>query len=380
MSLATTTSNQPRLNASLFTLYQTYKRGTTVLIDWLVSNGIKGKQKISQSQSSTPARLSVSRVLDLAVACASTSVKPPEYIQKTFSIVLVNRRKIAKFYLEAESAVPTTCKAATERHRFFNETLAKAYDVLFPQQTANDAKPAKRSKDKKKATTEGSPSNTKMNAHLFDLLSDHIEQAPEYDNYELPEVEDEHPAVARQSTIEDDPLEGAIAIHASLIEIEAVISMCKNSWREYARGEMPLPVVGWMTILAQEFIRHIADPHDLSLGGYKGLSREYMEGRLANFQNGGKDWLRMGRSDAVYEFHELTRGSGLVCPFQGLTQFRSKAKVLDKLYMEGKEVQPLVKYFPSEQDNAGATKDLSQSALSLLTGAYTKTFPHRLSV
>jgi hypothetical protein len=64
---------------------------------------------------------------------------------------------------------------STQRHRFFNETLAQAYALLFPR-------PAKSQRDSTKlgcASTQVdqlSPSNT------FEVLSATIEKEPEYES------------------------------------------------------------------------------------------------------------------------------------------------------------------------------------------------------
>jgi hypothetical protein len=175
MAPSTSTTMDERLPASLFTIYQTYKRGTAVIIDRLKTFEKAPVTSPCLTQASPASDcLTVKQILQRARKASKRNEDPPENIHDAFRISLVLRNKLSKYY-EGLPVASAEAMESTQRHRFFNETLAQAYALLFPR-------PAKSQRDSTKlgcASTQVdqlSPSNT------FEVLSATIEKEPEYES------------------------------------------------------------------------------------------------------------------------------------------------------------------------------------------------------
>jgi hypothetical protein len=209
-NMVDTTSNEGLLS-SLSALYGLYKAGTAVLINWLL---LKGATDPSNNNGAQSEQLPVRRILELAQAAAKRQTNPPPDIKLTFKSVLVNRRALNQYY-EGHSNGSKLTQESTDRHKFFNETLAQAYDALFPMEVdqRQNASPTARTKP-----TEKQPL-TPTSKNLFDVLSDVIEQEPDFDPAYVAE-----PKVKTQSQpqaeIEDDRLDELIHIHQYVYQFE----------------------------------------------------------------------------------------------------------------------------------------------------------------
>jgi hypothetical protein len=120
------TSSSPLLS-SLHAIYQTYKNGTAVLINWLIACEITD----NRSPQLMPTRLPVRQILDLAEKFAKRYIVPPKRIKEAFQVALVNHKRLTDYYEGLDDAISHATAEAPVRHKHFNETLAKAYDSLF---------------------------------------------------------------------------------------------------------------------------------------------------------------------------------------------------------------------------------------------------------
>ncbi|KAF2688131.1 hypothetical protein K458DRAFT_385700 [Lentithecium fluviatile CBS 122367] len=165
-----------RLPVSLFSTFQTYKRGTSILREWLHA----------YCKSETVAeQFTMRTILDRAKMIAKGLAKPPKRIQDISWAVLVNRRMLTRYY-ESLRRPSATTEDTTERHKHFNDTLAQAYQVLFPSKHRSVPRRPKSNPTPLLPTKETSRSN-------FEALSGILEESDAdlsallYDNEETSE-------------------------------------------------------------------------------------------------------------------------------------------------------------------------------------------------
>jgi hypothetical protein len=337
---------------SLYPLYETYKRGTTTIVEYLHSNG---KTKIDNL---APPRISVRGILELAKEVVAKAIKPPKYIHDAFNVVLVNRRKIANHYERTQQDSQKATVESTKRHKFFNETLAYAYDVLFPSLPPPSRKVAKKAKAAARisgASWSSSDSDC-ASTNRFEVLSDMLEQESAFEGFVFNNTKSKYQSPVKLSVIEDDPLEAAIALHLYLTEVEDVISVCKSSWESCVQGSFALPLAGWTTMFGQEIIRHVADLQDTKFDGYQGMMHEYLAGKAGSIWGKGlaETALQFPLCPAglPYDFRELTQGSGIVWPVEALRGFWKGEHMLDAcdMYISGcTKERTLVEYFGTKE-------------------------------
>jgi hypothetical protein len=265
-NMVDTTSNEGLLS-SLSALYGLYKAGTAVLINWLL---LKGATDPSNNNGAQSEQLPVRRILELAQAAAKRQTNPPPNIKLTFKSVLVNRRALNQYY-EGHSNGSKLTQESTDRHKFFNETLAQAYDALFPMEVdqRQNASPTARTKP-----TEKQPL-TSTSKNLFDVLSDVIEQEPDFDPAYVAE-----PKVKTQSQpqaeIEDDRLDELIHIHQYVYQFEWVINTANKVWTQARNGDLPISLAGCLTNIAHHHIRFPVEIYGAEIGHHDGLTSKYM--------------------------------------------------------------------------------------------------------
>lgn len=250
------------LSHSLQTLYQRYRAGTTVIIDWLIKHG-SPKPAINVPPPSD--LLPLRRILDLAQTVTQRKRSPSAEFRTTFKNVLVHRRLLTKYYEEHHDGADEV-KNSTDRHQFFNDTLAQAYDTLFPTTANTDARSRKLGKPKSIQHVD------KAFAHQnqFTALSDMIEQEPDFD-LEYVALLAHATSPTAPSKIEDDPLEMLIAAHAYILEVECVINLVIGAWARAARKELPIPLVGVLTNFAYQQIRYLAAEYGPQFSYHEGL-------------------------------------------------------------------------------------------------------------
>ncbi|KAF2677711.1 hypothetical protein K458DRAFT_395783 [Lentithecium fluviatile CBS 122367] len=341
-------------------LYRTYKTGTSELVGYLVSIGAK------DGDGPSPTRIPVRRFLELARELAAKAVKPPERIRRIFCAVIVNRRKITQHYEITQQPSQKAVVEATSRHKFFNQMLALAYDVLFSSLPSPSRRAAKKAKAAARISRASDSDSEVVSTNRFEVLSDILEKEPAFEPSAFISDEDEQLSAADFSAIEDDPIEAAVAIHAYLTEVEGVISACKDTWKRTAEGSTPLPLAGWITMLAQEIIRHVADAQDARLDGYAAYISQYIITRYNVMQEQGVNTssdFHCGPADAVYDFHSLTYGTGLMWPFEALRSCRAE-KLSDEGYMSGTEEESLAEYLLTQEEEEQAEHEFVQQVSS----------------
>jgi hypothetical protein len=257
----------------LYPLYESYKKGTATIIDYLQSPGKK-----TPLNSSAP-RLPVSRVFSLAQELAAKAVSPPKYIRDAFDLVLVNRRKITEYHERTQKDKETI--DSTEQHKHFNETLARAYDVLFPDSTLS-RKAAKKAKAAARISGQTAPSVPPKidftSTNLFETISNKIElESPSKSASKDPDRD--IPPPTKLSAIEDDPLEKYTILDIYVTGVTGAISTCRSYWEECAQDKITLPLAGWLTMFSQELIRLAAEPYDRQYGGFSGTLEEWAQGK-----------------------------------------------------------------------------------------------------
>jgi hypothetical protein len=327
MDPKTPNSASDRLPASLFSIYQTYKRGTSIVIHWLTSRASNSSNAGKPSSSSDdeekvpdPA-ISVRQIVDHARKASQEARKPPQHIQSAFKSVLLNRGKLIRHYEDLKSTSDAT-KESTERHEAFNEALAEAYSILFP--ATELTKRSNRNTQKVPAAPLKCPlavSNT------FDALTNTLER--ELDNGTPASTlwqEDAHARPTTNSGIAEDPIESSIALHAYFSELQAIVGIVETIWGSVAQGHVPVTVAAWLTNLAAQYVRCLSYP----LGTDQWFTLEPSQIHLHKhreaslLQSDLPSSVAAGTNKARPEMPSLwlAQNSGLTWPFEELDTFK----------------------------------------------------------
>jgi hypothetical protein len=261
IEMSPTTDSNVKLPASLHTIYQHYKAGTTTIIAWLQENALsKHAAKRQRSEN-----VIVPKIVDLAQKAVQRKAKPSQHIFSVFKSVLWNRRNLTKHYDQQHDASLET-RESTECHKHFNDALAQAYDILFPPDTRKDPEqptPTQALSTKKQDTSATSCQNR------FEALSGLIEQEPEFECLEV-QVEEKADTQAN-SELKDDPMAGFIAMHAYVTEVESTINRVSQAWVLAAEGQLPIPAAGCLTKLAFDHIIVVASVYGPLFDYHEGL-------------------------------------------------------------------------------------------------------------
>ncbi|CAN9131313.1 unnamed protein product [Alternaria alternata] len=138
--MSPSTNSSGPLPPSLFSIYRTYKRETSTVIDWLTSFD-KTADNSKDDQNPILRELTVRQIADRARQAARVGTRPPKNIEAALKMVILNRSRLTKHY-ESLSSSSRSIQESTEGHKVFNETLAEAYRSLFPKlkQSKNNSK------------------------------------------------------------------------------------------------------------------------------------------------------------------------------------------------------------------------------------------------
>jgi hypothetical protein len=68
--------------------------------------------------------------------------------------------------------------------------------------------------------------------------------------------------------IQDNPLEGPLALQAYVIEVEFVIDLANEVWTKAANGDIPIPVAGAMTNFEYQQLRYLSGLYGVRFGYY----------------------------------------------------------------------------------------------------------------
>ncbi|KAI4676282.1 uncharacterized protein J4E88_007196 [Alternaria novae-zelandiae] len=331
MATSSPTKTPGPLPPTLFSIYRTYKHETSIVIGWLHSfDNAAGANSIPLSeQHGNPSlqEMTVRQIADRARQAASMGKRPPKGIETAFKMVIMNRNKMTKHY-ETLPSSGQEVQDSTERHRVFNETLAEAYRLLFPR--------TKRTNKGRKITPEKLPdSPVTTSANTFEALAGLIEQEEDFTFSASEYWGNDAPAPnPRRSAIAEDPIESSIARQAYLGELQAIVETVKSIWRSFAAGDISLTEAGWLTNLAQNFVRFMSpgkiDPFSLEGSLFCGMTLDESCGDLDKC--GGlhpgvtlEDLASVDFSNVAISssFAEFTHGSGLIWPFQLLQTLRA---------------------------------------------------------
>ncbi|KAI0607199.1 DUF4246 domain containing protein [Pyrenophora tritici-repentis] len=236
-----------RLPASLFTVYQTYKRGTSIVIGWLIAadTGSPKDHRTTDNAASTDT-VTVKQLLESAQKASHEKRVPPNTVHDAFKIVLVNHTRLTRYY-ESLSSISSETKASTVCHKVFNETLAQAYNILF-------AKPKTSKRSQKKKISTASEANPPISSNSFEALSAVIEQEVDFELTASQFWDSEITQTTEPPTILNDTIADAVAMHTFVGELQTFVTKIKEIWKSAASGELPLAVAGWLTNVGHRYL------------------------------------------------------------------------------------------------------------------------------
>jgi hypothetical protein len=334
---------------SLHASYQRYKAGTGVVIDWLVFNG---PQLPQEEVRTTGTILTVRELLHLAKEVAKRpKMKPPVAIRNAFQMALVNRRYMTRTYQTMQKQIASIVDS-TDRHVFFNEILAQAYDVLFPKQT-------EQTKRKGLRAVSPTPEAPKPSTNRFDVLSQFIEQEPDFDDWVSLPFQENHrdeaksDTTTKKSAIEDDPMDDAIALHSYVLEMEALVAKASSFTKAVADGSMPLSLAGALMVFVFQHMRCLSQWCGSHFGHHKGLLKKYCPFR--DSLSADQQDLD-GISENTLGEHYFTKGYGLVWPVDELHSFKASVLNEDHEFIYAIERRKLHEYFMTPQKEQEAEK------------------------
>ncbi|KAI4676281.1 uncharacterized protein J4E88_007195 [Alternaria novae-zelandiae] len=316
-----------RLPSSLFAVYQTYKRGTSVVLEWLTTFD-KASATIKPTTPPLASNtLTIKQLLERAEMASKCKLIPPPTVHDAFRMVLVNRNRLTKYYDTLPAASAETA-ASTLRHKVFNDTLAKAYSILFP--------PITQERQPKKPFAKAAPRRTVFSANTFDALSHLVEEESDFDacaSAFWQEVTSSTPAVL---TISDDSVSDALALHTYVLELQTTIQTIRGFWDSAADGEIPLAVAGWLTNMAHYYLIswiHAQGPahddHEKTLGGF--FSKAQPKGQREGYVSMSlEDPVGLRELSEQEVFLEFTHGHGLVWPSTEIRRFFDRAIAKDE--------------------------------------------------
>ena len=277
---------------------------------------------------SAPQEMTARQIAERARMAAITGRRPPKNIESAFKVVIMNRSRLTKHY-ETLSSAAQGVQESTERHKIFNETLAEAYGLLFPK-----LKRSKKGKKNTRTTLPEPPTTTSSNT--FETLAGLIEQEEHFDISASKFWEEDVPIPeTERSVIAEDPIQSSIARQAYLGEHQAIVEFTKSIWKSFAAGGISLAAAGWLTNLAQHFVRHLwagkVNPFNFTTEVFC-ASKSHESGVVGVDNCGGIHPDATLEQLASVDFHdtatsssfaELTHGCGIIWPFQLLQTFHA---------------------------------------------------------
>ncbi|KAI4616981.1 uncharacterized protein J4E87_008493 [Alternaria ethzedia] len=347
MSAQPPTKAPERLPPTLSEIYRTYKQGTSIVISWLVSLDssatTKPRPNQEQQDQSHAAGLTVREIADRARQAASMGKKPPVDIQAAFKNVILNRSKLTRYY-EALPSSTQEVQDSTERHKVFNETLAEAYALLMPKVR------------QKKRATKGAPSASSdafppATTNSFEALIGLIEAEKDHDGSVSQYWQDSLPRTSpKRSAIVEDPIEDAIAIQTHLTEYQAIVDTTNAIWRSFARGDTSLAAAGWLTNMAQHFVRGLKCHASKDVTIQQGVFSEIGDCGSLRLDITAEELTSTKFSESVTSssFVELTHGTGLIWPFRLLNAFVETKQIPRSFENERRRFQDFFRN-PSEE-------------------------------
>ena len=368
MATSTPTSND-RLPSTLFTVYQTYKRGTSVILEWLSSFDkplARRSGTIDQPSGPAPNSFTVKQLLEKARKASKSKRIPPQTVHDAFKVVLVNRNKLTKYYDRLPTASADTV-AATARHKVFNETLAQAYTILFASQTWKLG-PAKQTTNASHATA---------TPNTFEVLAHVVEEEPEFEACASDFWQSEIPVSTKASTIADDSVGDAVGLHTYVLELQNTVQTIKTIWKSAADGEIPLAIAGFLTNVAHRYLFEwiasqspCGDHHDWIIHYFfKGGPSDSKEGFVHSWMDDIDEWKRSSQGE---DFLELAHSYGLLWPSNEMRRFEALVKAKDNSLTTVERCR-FENYFKAQPEQRVLSSELVDSVLDCVSTSETRT-------
>ncbi|KAI4704664.1 hypothetical protein J4E81_001734 [Alternaria sp. BMP 2799] len=218
--------------------------------------------------------------------------------------------------------------AATLRHKVFNDTLAKAYSILFP--------PITQERQPKKPVTRASPRSVVFSANTFDALSHLIEGESDFDTCASAFWQEVTSSTPELLIISDDSVSDSLALHTYVLELQNFVESIRGLWNSAATGEMSLAAAGWLTNIAKQYMQEwiyqqspFSDCHMTLLNSYysKAKPRGKREGLVSMWLEDPIGFKELGEQD---DFLEFTHGYGLIWPNNDFIRFRPLIEAKDQ--------------------------------------------------
>ncbi|CAN9171881.1 unnamed protein product [Alternaria alternata] len=269
--------------------------------------------------------LTVRQIADRARKAARMGTRPPKDIEAAFKMVIVNRSR-----------------------------LNKHYELLFPK--------LERSKENAKNIPKDLPNfSSKSCTNSFEALAELIEVEEEFDvpAYELWRDGATTPG-AKSFAIKEDSIGNIVALQAWLTESQAIIEITKSIWASFATGDLTLSAAGWLTNMAQHYVRIMDDPNtfDYSKASFwcTGNKKDVtVRPGVTSEELGTAEFSKIATNSL---FAELTHGCGLCWPFYPLRPFLETKQLPD---LPEERPRRFENYFLSASEERVAKESFAQS-------------------
>ncbi|KUI55224.1 hypothetical protein VP1G_02721 [Cytospora mali] len=299
------------LPADRYESYMYSKRDTNEVLDWLRINASK-----KTKQSPFDSELTLKQILHAAKLVVAHRNSIPSHIQDAFKRLLRARSKLTDWFRQNETHQGNAQSASTDAHEAFNNTLAKVYNVMFPQDEVHS--------DHGNKTRYPIPSDKPTTSYNFyEVLAKiggdessnlNLEMHPEHQQkhntekskFEVPEY-----------IIEGDLLREQCEAMSWLLELDIGCSLVKQ-WFEKARdNEIPIVVVETLTVsvlnhIMEKEMQQIAKKQD---GSCKEIMRLLVGGQQDGSAGGDMPSISGGQENEARGCH----GGPSYCNFRNLS-------------------------------------------------------------
>ncbi|KAF4304050.1 putative amidohydrolase 3 protein [Botryosphaeria dothidea] len=352
-------------------LYKSYKRDTGYVLDWLRLNAVENVARSKKTRSPIEARLPVRQILRASELISKRRLTAPQYVRGAFKRTLVKRRQLNQWYRQFEHGDPRALQG-NESHEFFNDTLAKAYDLIFSQDdnSASESGPSPNHPQPatvKQETEQPAGADLKPSRNFYDILADIEEHEPESP---VAEPLDQGLSDVPEPTdyvIEDDPLAAILDLHMYVLEMDSICSAAKQFWKLAADASLPVPLAAWLTTAGFITLKQLSGVISPAIGGHRGLTKLYSS-KKAKLNIAGIDVAKHAaeKSGNNPAFQEFSNGLALTYPSTVLTSFK-REKQRDSEFMKVVERQPISSYFLPESEEKEQQEKFVQAVEAIVT-------------
>ncbi|KAH7028640.1 hypothetical protein B0J12DRAFT_745494 [Macrophomina phaseolina] len=366
-------------------LYKSYKRDTGFLLEWLRLNALEQATRGKAAKSPIGDRLSVRQVLRASELICKRRLTAPQYVRGAFNRTLVKRRQLNEWYRQFEHGDPRA-QEQNESHEYFNDTLAKAYDLIFSGEAKPSAESGQRPSQPETAaakheTEQHVDTDLKPARSFYEILAEIEQHESDSPTAELPEPDLSDVPEPKEYVIEDDPLAEILDLHMYVLEMDSICSAAKHFWKLAAEGSLPIPLAAWLTSAGFMSLKQLSGVISPAIGGHRGLVRLYAE-RKAKLGIAGVD-ISKKKADKSRQnpssYREFSDGLALTFPSSILTSFNEE-KQHDSHFMNIVERQPISSYFVSEAEEERQHEEFMQAVESIITEPERSDLPQDQSV